>query len=660
MPVKPFEKLIYNGMYHQAGDDYNYIPSNQSMTEGNDDQGVWGMAVMQAAERNFTDPKDHSWLEMTQAIYNTMNSRWDTKHCNGGLRWQIFTWNSGYDYKNSIANGCLFHIAARLARFTDNKTYAKVAEKVWDWMEDVGFATYVDDELVVYDGAKIGDRVDEILRSSDFFFKDGYMFEHTCGGGSLTSMLAPSTKDTIDKWIQKSAQGAAASCSGGSDGITCGADWTKGSWDDLYGLGEQMSALEVMMALLVEPPLSTETGGTSKSNVNAGTDTHDETNKNEITIGSKDKAGAGVLTAIVLAVVTGVTEVLALSIDIDDTDSICEAARDVVIGEFNYYEGTKYGGTVGMFSSPYYWWNAGEAFGGLIDYYTYCDSDNSTLEKLIYNGMYHQAGDDYNYIPSNQSMTEGNDDQGVWGMATMQAVERNFTNPKDHSWLEMTQAIYNTMNARWDTTYCDGGLRWQIFTWNSGYNYKNSIANGCLFHLAARLARYTDNKTYAKVAEKVWNWMEGVGFFEYNNVTFDIYDGAKISNNCSDITKTPSTKDTISTWIDTSAQGAASSCSGGTDGITCGEDWSKGSWDGVYGLGEQMSALEVMMALIVKTPLTADTGGSSKSNVNAGTNTGSEENKNEIKVTSQDKAGAGVLAAVVLLIITGGAIWMLF
>ena len=95
-------------------------------------------------------------------------------------------------------------------------------------------------------------------------------------------------------------------------------------------------------------------------------------------------------------------------------------------------------------------------------FYTYCQSDNSTLEKLIYNGMYHQAGENYNYIPSNQSMTEGNDDQGVWGMAIMEAVERNFTEPESHSWLEMVQAVFNTMNARWDADNCGGGLRWQI------------------------------------------------------------------------------------------------------------------------------------------------------------------------------------------------------
>lgn len=45
---------------------------------------------------------------------------------------------------------------------------------------------------------------------------------------------------------------------------------------------------------------------------------------------------------------------------------LCEAAKFVVQGELNYYEGIKYGGTVGMFASPNYWWNAGEAFGGIV------------------------------------------------------------------------------------------------------------------------------------------------------------------------------------------------------------------------------------------------------------------------------------------------------
>lgn len=446
---------------------------------------------------------------------------------------------------------------------------------------------------------------------------------------------------------------------------------------------------------------------------------------------------------ILATTLTLVASAVAVEWDADSKESICAAAKLVADGEWNYYEGLKRGGTVGMFTNPYYWWHAGEAFGGLLDYYIYCDKDNSTLKSLIFNGMYHQAGDDYNYIPSNQSMTEGNDDQGVWGLALLEAVERNFTDP-EHSWLSMAQAVYNTMYLRWDTSHCGGGLRWQIFTWNSGYDYKNSISNGCLFHIAARLGRYLQNDTYVEVAEKVWDWVELVGFATYEDGDdLVIWDGADIDVNCTDLSKNrwsynygvymagcaylynytqdekwltraseivhastwffnnsimyertcavgdrcnndqrsfrslfsrflgltsvmaPSTSDTIRPLLEASAAAAAQSCSGGYDGVTCGENWSVNGWDGKNGLGEQMSALEVMLAVMVNrhdvpAPYDSENGGSSTSNVNAGIGSVDQTNQNLITVTQKDKAGAGALTAIVLAILLGGAIWMLF
>jgi mannan endo-1,6-alpha-mannosidase len=74
-------------------------------------------------------------------------------------------------------------------------------------------------------------------------------------------------------------------------------------------------------------------------------------------------------------------------------------------------------------------------------------------------------------------------------MAAMTAAELNFQNPpKDKpQWLALAQAVFNTQASRWDTTSCGGGLKWQIFTFNNGYNYKNSISNGCFFNLGSRL-----------------------------------------------------------------------------------------------------------------------------------------------------------------------------
>ncbi|KAG7665070.1 uncharacterized protein J8A68_001379 [[Candida] subhashii] len=76
------------------------------------------------------------------------------------------------------------------------------------------------------------------------------------------------------------------------------------------------------------------------------------------------------------------------------------------------YEGFKPGGVIGMFAKSF-WQHAGLAFGGLLDYYTFCDNTNKTLEGWILDGMYHQAGENFDYVVANQSMTEGNDDQGI-------------------------------------------------------------------------------------------------------------------------------------------------------------------------------------------------------------------------------------------------------
>ena len=106
-----------------------------------------------------------------------------------------------------------------------------------------------------------------------------------------------------------------------------------------------------------------------------------------------------------------------------------------------------------------------------------------------------------------------------------------FPNPPEGepSWLALAQAVFNTQARRWDTTACGGGLRWQIFAWNKGWEYKNSISNGGFFQLAARLARYTGNQTYADWAQKTWDWMEGTPLMTKD---YNIYDGADMSTNC--------------------------------------------------------------------------------------------------------------------------------
>lgn len=213
--------------------------------------------------------------------------------------------------------------------------------------------------------------------------------------------------------------------------------------------------------------------------------------------------------------------------------SIKSAASTVAYGMMKYYHGNETGQTIGLLPWPYYWWHAGAVFGSMVDYWYY--TGDSTYNNVTATAMLFQAGPDYDYMPENQTKTEGNDDQAFWGMAAMSAAEVNFPNPPKGKpgWLALAQATFNTQALRWDTKTCDGGLRWQIFTFNNGYNYKNSISNGGLFNLGARLAMYTGNTTYIDWAVKTWDWMQEVGLMTED---YYIYDGTDTSN-CTDVSK---------------------------------------------------------------------------------------------------------------------------
>lgn len=69
--------------------------------------------------------------------------------------------------------------------------------------------------------------------------------------------------DSITPLLQSSATGAAAQCSGGKDGTTCGSDWASSKWDGTQGLGQDLSALEIILATLPSKSAQTENGTSS-------------------------------------------------------------------------------------------------------------------------------------------------------------------------------------------------------------------------------------------------------------------------------------------------------------------------------------------------------------------------------------------------------------
>jgi mannan endo-1,6-alpha-mannosidase len=314
-----YNNVTTQALLSQVGPLYDYMVPLHQKDEGNDDQAFWGFATMSAAEKDYPQPTvgNYSWLELTENLWNTQVRRWDTSTCNGGLKWQIFTFNNGYDYKNSVSNGAFFQLSARLARFTGNQTYVEWANKSYDWSVNIGL---IDPNYHIFDGtddlqncttldqlvwtynagialygaavlynytngsALWAERTEGFLNATANFFSpydnaSNIMYEpacetvNTCDNDQFsfkgylsrfmwdTTLLAPFTKAAVTALLTPSAQAAAIACSGGASNTTCGQKWYVGGYDGKPGVGQQMSALETIQGLLIGgsvPPLHSD------------------------------------------------------------------------------------------------------------------------------------------------------------------------------------------------------------------------------------------------------------------------------------------------------------------------------------------------------------------------------------------------------------------
>jgi mannan endo-1,6-alpha-mannosidase len=222
----------------------------------------------------------------------------------------------------------------------------------------------------------------------------------------------------------------------------------------------------------------------------------------------------------------------ALELNVDDAASIQRAASQVAHGMMDYYKGNESGQTPGILPPPYYWWEAGAMFGALIDYWRY--TGDSTYNDVTSEAMLKQASPTRDFMPRDQSSTEGNDDQAFWAITALMAAESGFPDPPpgDPQWLALAQTVFRQQVDRWDDQTCGGGLRWQIQSMNRGYNYKNSITEGCFFNLAARLGAFTANQTYYDWADKMYAWTESVGLI---SPSFQVFDGTDVLLKCTEL-----------------------------------------------------------------------------------------------------------------------------
>ncbi|KAL1999380.1 hypothetical protein VTN02DRAFT_4589 [Thermoascus thermophilus] len=229
------------------------------------------------------------------------------------------------------------------------------------------------------------------------------------------------------------------------------------------------------------------------------------------------------------AVLAGPVAVSAIALDVHDPASIKNAAATAAYDMMSYYQGNRSGQIPGKL--PDTWWEGGAMFMTLIQYWHF--TGDASYVPVTQQGMYWQAGENADYMPSNYSRYLGNDDQVFWGLAAMTGAELNFPEQRGQpSWLELAQGVFNTQIERWDAADCGGGLRWQIYPYQAGYAIKNAISNGGLFQLAARLARYTDNRTYAAWAERIWDWAATTPLLRTDGWT--IADTTSVAAQCQD------------------------------------------------------------------------------------------------------------------------------
>ncbi|KAJ5610694.1 hypothetical protein N7510_007413 [Penicillium lagena] len=217
----------------------------------------------------------------------------------------------------------------------------------------------------------------------------------------------------------------------------------------------------------------------------------------------------------------------AIEIDITNEQSVKDAASTAMWGAMSYYQGNISGNIPGNIPSK--WYEGAVLFLSTINYWYF--TNDTTYNDVTKVGLDFQ-GEPGDYMPPNWTQWIGNDDQFFWGCAAMTAAELNFPEYGQWSWLSLAQGVFNDQTAKpnpsntgWDPTSCGGGVHWQKFEEQGGFYVKNSIANGGLFQLSARLYRYTNNPFYANWAQKIWDW--SVGHLIVNG-TFEVWDTVSI------------------------------------------------------------------------------------------------------------------------------------
>ncbi|KAI1173982.1 glycosyl hydrolase family 76-domain-containing protein [Nemania sp. FL0916] len=308
-----YDAKISEGLAWQRGQNNDYLPANWSASAGNDDQSIWAMAALLAAETGFIEPPADSlqWVTLAQNVFTEQSStsrRVETGNCAGGLRWQIGLANNGYNYVETLASAAYADLGVRLSVQDDNnQTQIKAALDTFKFLQTKKF---IDSDFNVFSGAQAQDcsQVNKVQvsltaalaleaaalgynatggaaewkdlvsglagRTLELFFPSGVATEIACEPSRCTTDMtfykaylhrafattiaaAPYTAGHVLPVLKLSAAAAVKTCTGGANKRMCDSVWSGGS-SGMTGAGQQMSVLSALLSIL---PAEHETAG---------------------------------------------------------------------------------------------------------------------------------------------------------------------------------------------------------------------------------------------------------------------------------------------------------------------------------------------------------------------------------------------------------------
>ncbi|KAI0189482.1 glycosyl hydrolase family 76-domain-containing protein [Astrocystis sublimbata] len=420
-------------------------------------------------------------------------------------------------------------------------------------------------------------------------------------------------------------------------------------------------------------------------------------------------------TTVAISLLLATKSIYAYDFDPDSTDSIKNVAKQLAEDLMSMYNGNEPGQTPGLLPHPYYWWEGGALMGALIDYWYY--TGDTTYNAITEQGMLHQTGAYNDYMPANQTLTEGNDDQGFWAMAAMSAAEYNFQNPGhgQPQWPRIGPGSFQHASSAMGDEDLQRRSAVADLHVEPRLRLQELHLPACFFNIAARLALYTGNATYAEWAVKTWDWMfsYNVGAFllgaaamvEYSNKDGKDHDAAlwhervdgllnstanifffgdndddkvMIEVACESVnlcdTDQQSFKAYLSRWmaattkwapwtfdrvkklLRNSAKAAVKQCTGGDNGRI---------GTAARASGQQMAAMEVVLANMIqqaKPPVTDVSGGTSPGDPTAGSQDRGHPDplgRPLRPIKTGDRAGAAMVTLIVVMVMLAALMFMM-